>query len=363
MRRHATPLLFAAMLSTAACAEILGFKVEGHTPFPHRSHVLRGVTCKTCHAGIASAEDEGPLHLPTNATCSQASCHREPHHADKACENCHGLPSTRKGAAAARESLRFSHKNHMPRAYNNCPRCHVDIEIGAPVLRPHMATCQSAECHDAARRNFNIHGDQIAANKCDPCHVNIRDEGLKPDDHLIHAGNFLREHGVRAAADRAVCATCHAEQFCTSCHGVTVPGLPERLKFDDPRGAGVHRAGFMSRHSSEARADPGLCTTCHSPSVCKDCHDKQQRSATAPQARSPHPRGWLGLPGQPNDHGRAAWREPELCASCHGGAGEMLCVGCHKVGGIGGNPHSASFNSRKRPKTERPCRMCHNPAP
>ena len=49
---------------------------------------------------------------------------------------------------------------------------------------------------------------------------------------------------------------------------------------------------------------------------------------------------WLGRPGQPNDHGRAAWREPELCAGCHGGAGEALCVGCHKVGGIGGKcPH------------------------
>jgi hypothetical protein len=359
-RRYATALLLVTLAGTAACAEILGFRPEGRTPFPHRSHVLKGVGCTRCHAGIASAGDEGPLHLPGNATCSSAGCHEKPHYEEQTCSNCHGLPSTRAGAMNARESLRFEHKTHMPRAFNNCPRCHVDIENGAPILRPRMATCASADCHDGAARRTNNHGEQIAANKCEPCHVNIRDEGLKPDDHNIHAGNFLREHGLRAAADRATCATCHAERFCVSCHGVTVPGLPEKLKFDDPRGAGVHRAGFKARHPEEAKGDPGLCTTCHAPSVCKDCHDKEKQSATS-GARSPHPRGWLGTRGTANEHGRAAWREPEVCASCHGGAGEQLCVGCHKVGGVGGNPHSASFNSRRRPKTDRPCRMCHVP--
>ena len=92
--------------------------------------------------------------------------------------------------------------------------------------------------------------------------------------------------------------------------------------------------------------------------MCQDCHAKAKVAARS-GGHSPHPSGWLGLPGQRNEHGRAAWREPELCAGCHGGAGEALCVGCHKVGGIGGNPHNASFNGRKRPKTERPCALCH----
>jgi hypothetical protein len=188
--------------------------------------------------------------------------------------------------------------------------------------------------------------------------VDIREEGVTPDDHLIHGGNFLREHGVRAAADRQICSSCHSERFCVGCHGATVPALPEKLQFDDPMHAGVHRAGFKSRHAEEARGDPGLCTTCHQPSVCNDCHAKEKVGAQSGN-KSPHPAGWLGLPGQPNDHGRAAWRDPEICAGCHGGAGEALCVGCHKVGGVGGNPHNASFNSRKQPRTDRPCRMCH----
>jgi hypothetical protein len=235
----------------------------------------------------------------------------------------------------------------VPRVEGDCVRCHVDIERGADRLRPRMATCGS--CHE--------HTQQITTD-CDACHVNIREEGVTPDDHLIHEGNFLREHGVRAAADRQICSSCHAERFCVGCHGATVPALPEKLAFDDPMHAGVHRAGFKARHAEEARGDPGLCTTCHQPSVCNDCHAKEKVGALR-GGQSPHPSGWLGLPGQSNDHGRAAWRDPEVCAGCHGGAGEALCVGCHKVGGIGGNPHTAAFRSSKRPRTDQPCRMCH----
>lgn len=345
MSRWATTvLLVLCAVLAAACAEILGFRPPGHNPFEHRAHVLRGITCTRCHAGISSAGDEGPLHLPSTADCR--SCHENPHD-EHECSGCHGLPSTRAAAANAREILRFEHRTHVPRARGNCVRCHVDIAGGTDVLRPRMATCGSCHQHQAQ-----------LANNCDACHVNLRDEGDKPDDHLIHGGNFLREHGVRAAANRRICASCHAESFCLGCHGVTVPALPEQLHFDDPMRAGVHRAGFVARHPEEAKADPGLCTTCHAPSVCNDCHAKNNLSASA-GGKSPHPSGWLGVPGTPNNHGRAAWREPELCAGCHGGAGEQLCVGCHKVGGVGGNPHNSAFRSQKNARTDRPCRMCH----
>jgi len=346
LARYGGLLLVAALLvaSGMGCAEILGFRPPGHQPFEHRAHVLRGITCVRCHAGAATAGDEGPLHIPGTEDCK--ACHERPHD-DRPCGTCHGLPSTRASALRAREILRFSHATHVPRAKHNCVRCHVDIESGAAILRPRMATCGGCHKHQAE-----------LANDCDACHVNLREEDTKPDDHLIHDGNFLREHGLRAAANRQICSSCHEERFCASCHGVTVPALPEKLAFDDPMKAGVHRAGFLARHPEEAKRDPGLCTTCHQPSVCQDCHAKKNL-VPAGGAKSPHPAGWLGPPGSPNDHGRAAWRDPDTCAGCHGGAGEALCVGCHKVGGIGGNPHSAAFSSRKQPKTDRPCRMCH----
>lgn len=349
MNRYVTtPLLLAVVGLTAACAGLLGIRPPGRRPFEHREHVLQGIHCNRCHAGAGAAGEEGPLHLPSAEDCR--GCHDRPHD-PRPCGGCHGLPGARAGVVETREHLRFEHRSHMPRVRGDCVRCHLDIERGADVLRPRMATCGSCHAHRA----------ELAANNCDACHVNLRSEGTAPDDHLIHGGDFLREHGRRAATDQSLCASCHAERFCVGCHGVTTPALPERLAFDDPMRAGVHRAGFRARHAEEARGDPGLCTTCHAPKVCSDCHAREKVAARS-GGRSPHPSGWLGLPGQHNDHGRAAWREPELCAVCHGGAGEALCVGCHKVGAIGGNPHATGFRSR-RSKADRPCRLCHGAGP
>ncbi|MFO0757723.1 MAG: cytochrome c3 family protein [Byssovorax sp.] len=339
-----------ALALTAGCAGILGIRPPDRRPFEHKAHVNKGINCVRCHAGIEMAGDEGPLHLPSPADCT--SCHPSPDHGSydgRPCGDCHGLAATRAGAVQARIDLRFEHRKHVSRLKGDCPRCHLDVGDGADVLRPRMANCGS--CHN--------HQEQLAKRDCDACHVNLRDEGVQPDDHLIHAANFLREHGTRAAGDLQLCQSCHAERFCAGCHSKTAPALPERLRFDDPMHAGVHRAGFKSRHPEEARNDPGLCTTCHTPTGCKDCHDREHKSALM-GAQRPHPPGWLGLPGQRNDHGRAAWRDPELCATCHGGAGEALCISCHKVGGVGGNPHAAGFNSRKRARIDQPCRACHN---
>ncbi len=345
MKRASSVLMLAlAVALLGACVEVLGFRGPDQRPFEHRAHTVKGIHCNACHAGAGAAGEDGPLHLPSTADC--VSCHQKPHD-DRPCGTCHGLSSTRAAAEAARRDLRFTHREHQPRTSGDCVRCHLDIASGADVLRPRMATCGS--CH--------VHKDQLVQNRCEPCHVSLRDEGVKPDDHLVHGPSFVREHGVRAAADKQLCTTCHAEKDCASCHGVSARILPERLRFEDTTKGGVHRAGFVSRHAEEARGDPGLCTTCHAPSSCSKCHEREKRAALS-GGKSPHPVGWLGLPGQRNDHGRAAWREPDQCATCHGGAGEQLCVGCHKVGGPGGNPHAPGFRSRQ-PKTERPCKLCH----
>ena len=59
-----------------------------------------------------------------------------------------------------------------------------------------------------------------------------------------------------------------------------------------------------------------------------------------------------------NAHVREARRDPTACASCHDGAGQSLCVGCHQVGGVGGSPHPPGWSSRV-PLSAMPCRLCH----
>ena len=86
--------------------------------------------------------------------------------------------------------------------------------------------------------------------------------------------------------------------------------------------------------------------------------DKTFDVEVSAQRGSPHPPGWVGTRGSDNRHGLEARANPVSCASCHGGAGEALCVGCHRVGGPGGNPHPVGFSSHK-PLSDLPCRLCH----
>jgi cytochrome c7-like protein len=335
-------------VALAACASVLGLHpaTAGH-PFEHRAHLVRGINCVECHRGVSAAVDTGPLHFPTTADCMR--CHTKPHD-EHSCEGCHGESYVRGGVELARAHLRFEHSRHLLAVRGDCVRCHVEVTEAAPqAILPKMASCFG--CHE--------HRDQWTLRDCNGCHVDLAAEGSLPEDHLVHDGDWLREHGVPAASARDLCASCHSERSCAACHGEgTVPALPARLAFDDVRLAGLHRAGFKARHAEEARDDPGLCTTCHTESSCIDCH---QRENVAPgtTARSPHPPGWLSAGAGGGQHGIQARIDPSSCAGCHGGAGEALCVGCHKVGGPGGNPHGNGFSSTKDMHHDLPCRLCH----
>lgn len=341
-------------LCLGACAGLLGITPrDAERPFEHRAHSIRGIACTTCHEGIARAGDDGDLHLPTTASCTSSSCHAKPHDA-RACSGCHGQRHVRDENELAKKHLRFAHDRHVPKLGGQCVPCHAAAgERVQTTLRPTMAQCFG--CHE--------HKDAWAVRDCASCHVDLPGELVRPSSHVVHEGDFVREHGVRAASSRDLCATCHTESSCVACHGVTTAALPWKLALGRPELTGMrslHRAGFRMRHAEESRANPGLCTTCHAEErFCKDCHDDRRTSAASPlgPARSPHPAGWVRASA--GEHGRAARRDPGSCASCHGGSGEALCVGCHRVGGPGGNPHGRGFASALDPRRDEPCRACH----
>lgn len=340
--------LVAIVLATSACAGLLGIKPrDREQPFAHRAHTRVGVACVECHAAIPRAGERGEVEFPGTDKCLQ--CHKKPHRTEP-CSQCHGVAHRREEARLAREHLRFAHARHVPRLGGQCVPCHSAAgETSLGSLRPPMAQCFT--CH--------AHKDQWRVRDCESCHVDLPREMARPSSHVVHEGDFVREHGVRAASSRELCATCHGEPFCAQCHGVTTATLPFRMSFDKPSMSGLHRAGFFSRHAEESRASPGLCASCHRDErFCSDCH-ASRRVGAAPGSRSPHPEGWVRARG--GEHGRAARMDPGACAGCHGGSGEALCVGCHRVGGPGGNPHGRGFASALDRGRDEPCRQCHAP--
>lgn len=350
MRRPPRKVIAVALaVVLAACAGVLGLRrAGGPTEFPHRAHVQKGVSCPTCHTDMASAGDTGALHTPADATCVVAGCHAKPHD-QRPCLACHSDPLIAGAAAEAKAHLSFDHGRHLAGpARGNCARCHPAVAERDAPLRPAMAVCWGCHEHDRAR--------DVRA--CGGCHVDLAEEGTPPESHLVHGADFAQTHGPSAAASSDLCGTCHREKFCASCHGVTAPQIPARTRFADPFAPSVHRAGFASRHSEEARAAPGACATCHAPERCASCH--LAKGIAGEGAASPHPPGWVGLTAAENEHGRAARVDPASCAACHSGAGEALCVRCHQVGGVGGSPHPPGWTSRQ-PITTRMCRLCHPP--
>lgn len=336
-------------LCFAGCAGVLGYVASQSRPFEHRAHVLAGVGCLDCHAGVAEAGDDDPLHLPNRGTC--ISCHEKPHDSGN-CSDCHGQPWTESRVSDARFYLRFAHDVHVKQARGNCMSCHTEVRAEGASLLPKMGSC--SRCH--------LHQGDLEVRNCDRCHVALEYEDSRPESHAIHDSDFTSRHASFAASARDLCASCHLDTFCAGCHGTTVPELKTRSEFDRPEMDGLHRAGFRSRHAEEARSAPGTCTGCHAVETCSSCHSERGVAAQGRRG-NPHPPNWVGPLSSDNTHGPAARRDPTSCASCHSGAGEMLCVSCHKVGASGGSPHPPNWSSRLEKTRDAPCRLCHGVSP
>jgi hypothetical protein len=319
---------------------------------PHAVHAKGQVKCIACHEGVF---DEGtlgsaPEALPSEATCLQ--CHKD----EKTKGNCgfchtdveHAAPPARPAA-----SVVMSHEKHIERVKEDCAVCH--RELPEPFARgtptPAMATCLG--CHE--------HDQEYAAASCTSCHPTLDKVALRPLSDFSHQGNYIARHGADARGSAATCAACHDQTFCADCHARTVATRVE-VKFpEDVARPFIHRGDYLARHSVEAASDEASCKKCHGNDFCQSCHQAQNLTPTAARPRDPHPVGWT-LPGARDFHGEAARRDIASCASCHDQGPRSNCVGCHRVGGLGGNPHPASWLSHHdhgEIRTNGMCTTCH----
>ena len=328
--RHLALLL--AVVAAAGCrpARTDAPKRTDAIIYSHEFHAQLDFDCDTCHKGIAQATDLDRSYLPREATCLE--CHAEKKEGGE-CGFCHTDPKHPQTYEIREIASRLPHVRHQP-PVAECSRCHIALsEPDKPVrTAADHDTCMS--CHD--------HEQQYAAGTCDTCHDDLGRFGTKPVASFTHQGDFLRTHGEQAATSAQTCARCHDQTSCSDCHAKTV-GLRPEVKFsEDVVSSFIHRGDFISRHALEARADSASCTKCHGTSSCESCHTLNNLTSAVPQPNTPHPPGW-SFPGGADFHGDAARRDIVSCASCHDQGAASVCVRCHNVGGVGGNPHPASW--------------------
>jgi hypothetical protein len=339
-----------ALLAVASCSLRVNdpSRVGDHIKAPHERHALAKVDCITCHESIYDAKTLDGQFLPTEKVC--LGCHREAKEQGR-CEMCH--TDVRRAAAwpAPSPMVQLSHADHLERTKDDCKTCHRQLPepLRTPSTRPTMDACLG--CH---QRDY----DQ---GRCKLCHTSLERFPLAPLSEFTHQGSYVERHAGDARASASACSTCHEQSFCADCHAKTVAmrielKMPERVESDF-----IHRADYVGRHAVDARAEPATCRRCHGSSFCDSCHQVQNLTPFGTNPRDPHPPGWA-YPGAGEFHGTAARRDITSCAACHDQGARSICVDCHKVGGIGGNPHPPGFTDR-HPRAEIArngmCLSCH----
>jgi cytochrome c7-like protein len=363
MRRPRTRLGLAAAatlalaLALGACREQRAAappKVTDKLIFSHDFHKNLDVECEVCHEGITKAPDLAKSYLPKEAKCLE--CHAE-HKESKDCAFCHSDPERPASYAATHiRDVNVPHAKHVEQKVA-CEQCHTKLaESDQPrPAPPTMEACTS--CHK--------HEQDFAQARCAPCHKDLTRFPIRPVAMYNHGGRFLAEHAGAARTGAEACAQCHDQTYCADCHAKTVSTRVEVRFPEDVSRDFIHRGDYLSRHTIDAKADSASCNRCHGTSFCQSCHQMEGLIATLDASslngRDPHPPGWA-MRGGAQFHGDAARRDIASCAACHDQGAVSVCVKCHRVGGVGGNPHPLAFTNRHGQdeiSKNTMCRTCH----
>ncbi|HET8836695.1 MAG TPA: hypothetical protein VFN08_18345 [Gemmatimonadales bacterium] len=362
-------LVGAAVLLLAGAARTLAGRA-GRDGFDHWQHRRLFPTCEGCHGGMV---DSTRSVWPAAADC--AACH------DGTIER---RVEWSPPAGTRPSNLRFDHRRHAKRAAGRlpadsvtCAACH--LAPGAPWMQVRRAAAgQCFDCH-------GIRTEHLAApdTACATCHLTLAQATALPVERIARfpatpshqAPDFARHHQVSAT-----CATCHARDFCVTCH-VNAPEVRAiQALAPDARSLAIQsklepppdhaQADFIQHHGRDARRAPTRCATCHTQESCVTCHTAQPNVAVALHSagpgRGPGAKVTRARPPSHGDdfttrHAQLAASAPRSCTACHARAD---CLDCHRPdAGSTAGFHPVGFLSRHPAAAyarETSCAECHN---
>ena len=381
MRRRALRWLLPAAALTLA---VVARAVAPADRFDHLKHAKLFPTCQSCHVGAA---EPGKSFWPDSVQC--AACH------DGTIQR---RVDWHPPAEPPATNLRFTHPAHrsaLERAGRDtlpaCEQCHTDV--GTPRMEVHLASVgRCLDCHGV--RTAHLEAPDTA---CATCHLPLAraarlsaaDVGRFPTPPSHQVPGFATEgHGKLATAGpgpvAASCATCHARNFCLTCH-VNAPEQPAIQALEsDPRSvaftakleepASHHQAGFLEGHGPLARSSGATCATCHTQQSCLTCHvgSEPKQVRAMPVAGPGRGTGAVTVRRRPPSHGadftdihaEPASARPQACATCHT---RESCLSCHRPdpsrASLGTGYHPSGFLARHPAAAysrQTQCADCHN---
>jgi len=166
-----------------------------------------------------------------------------------------------------------------------CTDCHSDTAHGTAVkwvTKSDMNRC--LDCHASKTVRAN----------CTTCHAtrSVQERVTTGEWTVTHGPNWKQTHGM---GDLKTCAACHADDFCVTCHGLSLP----------------HNADFLRMHPGVALTQRKDCEVCHKQTFCDDCHGLPM----------PHPASFTPT------HATLVQKQGQtVCLRCHV---QDDCTNCH----------------------------------
>ena len=381
MGRTLPPLLLALILAaTPALA-------QQPDRFSHTQHAKVFPTCAACHRG---AVDGVSALLPTGQGC--ASCHDGTIQRRVAWQT----------PAPEATNLRFTHAEHIRKVALKagrdstlaCQACHTPEGSSwmtvDPAVVPQCLNCHGvqtahlaapdtacATCHFPLAQATALTTADVKGFPKPPSHTEPGFMGPVGHGALARAGTGPTTYGVAPS-----CATCHARDFCLTCH-VNAPETPSiqalapdrrslAIPVDLEAPASHIQGNFLVTHGRTARKSTAACQTCHTQESCVACHISPPKPVTTLYAAGPgrgagaqivRSRPAMHMADFSAIHSPVANSNQQTCQGCHT---RPQCLDCHR-----GTPertpqyHPQTFLERHPAAAyarETNCSDCHNSA-
>lgn len=110
---------------------------------------------------------------------------------------------------------------------------------------------------------------------CTECHLSDDSADLKPISSLSHSSDFISSHRFYAMQGSQLCSVCHSPSFCSDCH-TNKSGLKPSDRYQGaPERWLPHRGNYLFQHRIDGSIDPASCFRCHgrrNNKLCLKCH-------------------------------------------------------------------------------------------
>lgn len=235
--------------------------------FSHEQHAgARGISCETCHAGVANGDGAGEVRSPEMATC--VDCHSA-EKASNECQTCHNdfarlIPGDHLVSGFTKEHDRPVRVGAME---IDCATCHTE------------SSCQECHSGDQLRSFGSARGLMTVPGARTP----MKDSPDALRLQSAHELNYRFTHSVDARSRVIDCAGCHeSRSFCADCHqsgGIVAEGRIKPQSHFEAGFVSIGAAGGGGRHAQMGRRDIESCISCHDvegkdPS-CMLCHSER----------------------------------------------------------------------------------------